>query len=314
MIFPMTNDAQQQATSCDVIGVGAACVDHVCRLPEFPRPDSASNKIRMHGESRVCGGQIATAMATCARLGLRPKYVGAVGADDDGQRIRRELGLRGIDMSDVVELELPTASATILIDDKGERLVLWHRDPHLCVPVERLPKAAIAAARLVHVDDVDPVAATEAARLAREAGVPVTCDIDHITPKTQAMLKLVSHPVFAEQVPLDLTGETNQADALQTIWKRYGTPAVVTLGERGSMGFDGTRIVSVPAFLVDPIDTTGAGDVFRAGYIYGILQGWEMAERLRFANATAAVSCTRLGAMGGVPSLDEVRLLMGDTA
>jgi sulfofructose kinase len=290
----------------DVIGVGAACLDHVCRLPMFPRPDSASSKVRMHAESRMCGGQTATSLATCARLGLRSKYVGAVGRDDEGRRIQAELSARGVDVSDIVTLDVPTATATILIDDSGERLVLWHRDPRLCLPVDRLPLDDIARARLVHVDDVDQEAAVAAASAARSAGVRVTCDIDHLTPRTEALLSLVSDPVFAEQVPLDLTGETDQGKALRALWQRHHVPVVVTLGERGALAFDGRDLIAVPGFAIDPVDTTGAGDVFRAGFIYGLLHGWPLAERTRFANATAAVSCTRLGAMGGVPSLTEV--------
>lgn len=294
----------------DVIGVGAACVDHVCRLPVFPRSDCASSKVRMHAQWRMCGGQTATALATCAQLGLRTKYVGAVGMDDEGARILTELSARGIDMSDVVRLDVASATATILIDDSGERIVLWHRDPRLGIPVERLPVADIAQARLLHVDDVDPVAALEAARVARRAGVPVTCDIDHITPRTAALLELVSHPVFAEQVPLDLTGQTDQGEALRALSARYGGPVVVTLGERGAMACEGGEIIEVPAFVVDPIDTTGAGDVFRAGFIYGVIRGWPLPQRIRFANAAAAVSCTRLGAMGGVPTMEEINVLL----
>jgi sugar/nucleoside kinase (ribokinase family) len=295
----------------DVIGTGAACVDYVCRLPVFPKPDSASSKVRMHGQSRLCGGQTATALATCARLGLRTKYVGAVGADDDGRRILTELSGRGIDVADVLTLEVPTATATILIDDSGERLVLWYRDRGLSVPPARMPAAAIARARLVHVDDVDQPAAIAAASAARRAGIPVTCDIDHLTPRTEELLALVSDPVFAEQVPLDLTGETDEARALEALFRRFQVPVVVTLGEHGAMAFDGREVIVVPAFRIDPIDTTGAGDVFRAGFIYGLLQGWPLPQRIRFANACAAVSCTKHGAMGGVPSMDEVHALLG---
>lgn len=294
----------------DVIGVGAACVDHVCRLPVFPRSDCTFSKVRMHAEWRMCGGQTATALATCARLGLRTKYVGAVGTDDEGARILTALSGYGIDVSDVARLDVSSATATILIDDSGERLVLWNRDPRLSIPVERLPLADIARAQLLHVDDVDPVAALEAARAARHAGVPVTCDIDHVTPRTAALLELVSHPVFAEQVPLDLTGHTDQGEALRALSARYGVSVVVTLGERGAMACEGTDVFQVPGFPVDPIDTTGAGDVFRAGFIYGVIQGWPLPQRIRFANAAAAVSCTRLGAMGGVPTREEIERLL----
>jgi sugar/nucleoside kinase (ribokinase family) len=147
----------------------------------------------------------------------------------------------------------------------------------------------------------------DAARAARRAGVPVTCDIDHVTPRTAALLELVSHPVFAEQVPLDLTGQTDQGEALRILSARYGVAVVVTLGDRGAMACEGAEIVQVPGFAVDPIDTTGAGDVFRAGFIYGVIQGWPLPQRIRFANAAAAVSCTRLG---GVPTIDEIEGLL----
>jgi sulfofructose kinase len=296
----------------DVIGVGAVCLDHVCRMPVFPRPGCQASKVRLRTESRLCGGQTATALVTCARFGLRTKFVGAIGHDEDGRRILSELAGRGVDVGDVAALDMPTATATILIDDQGERLVLWHRDERLCVPVESLPMDAITRARVVHVDDVDIEAAIAAASVARRAGARVTCDIDHVTPRTATLLEHVTDPVFAEQVPLDVTGLTDQAEALRALWDRYRVPMVVTLGERGALGFDGDTMLAAPAFPVHVVDTTGAGDVFRAGFIFGLQQAWDANNRIRFANAAAAVSCTRLGSMSSAPSLDEVHALMGN--
>jgi sulfofructose kinase len=295
----------------DVVGVGAVCMDHVCRMPVFPRPGCDTSKVRLRAESRLCGGQTATALVTCARFGLRAKFVGAIGRDEDGKRILSELATRGVDVTDVAVLDQATATATILIDDHGERLVLWHRDERLCVPVDRLPMDAITHARVVHVDDVDIEAAIAAASAARRAGARVTCDIDHVTPRTAALLEFVTDPVFAEQVPLDLTGRADQGDALRTLWDRYGVPVVVTLGERGALGFDGDTMMPVPALSVHVVDTTGAGDVFRAGFVFGLRHAWAANNRIRFANAAAAVSCTRLGSMSSAPSLDEVHALMG---
>jgi sulfofructose kinase len=292
----------------DVVGVGASCIDQVCRLPVFPEPTSARDKVRMLSQRRECGGQTATCLSTCASLGLSTAYVGVVGDDDDGRMICRELTARGIDVGRVVARAERSASATILIDQTGERLVLWYRDPDLKYPVDSLPRDLIAAARLVHVDDVDESAALAAARFAREAGLPVTCDIDHVTAGTPELLAHVSHLVFAAQVPLDLTGERDHESALRRLRRTHPGLLVVTLGDHGALALDGDQLYRSPGFHVQPVvDTTGAGDVFRGAFIHALLQGWATPDILRFANAAAAVSCTKAGAMGGVPAPDEVR-------
>jgi sugar/nucleoside kinase (ribokinase family) len=294
----------------DVVGVGASCIDQVCRLPVFPEAGGPRAKVRIQEQARTCGGQVATALATCASLGLRPAYLGAVGNDDDGRRIRGELTSRGIDLVHLEIGKAPSATATILLDATGDRIVLWHRDPALRYPPDRLPADVIAGSRVVHVDDVDVPAALEAARLARSRGVPVTCDIDHVTPGTRELLQLVSHPVFAETVPSQLTGVTDLEGALRALRRHHPGRLVVTVGERGAIGLDGDTLLAAPGFPVTVVDSTGAGDVFRGGYIYGIVKGWSFERQLWFANAAAAVSCTRAGAMGGVPTMAEVEDLL----
>jgi sulfofructose kinase len=296
--------------SWDVIGVGASCVDHVCRLPAIPEPGGVRAKLRMESQTRSCGGQTATALATCSSFGLRAAYLGAVGDDDDGRRIRRELADRGINVDHLLTTPSSTATATILLDPTGERIVLWHREPTLCYPPERLPAAVISSARVLHVDDVDEPAAIEAARLARASDIPVTCDIDHITAATGELLRFISHPVFAESVPLELTGETDPERALRRLRRTHPGRLVVTLGDKGALALDGDTLVAMPAFPVSVVDSTGAGDVFRGAYIYAIVKDWPLATALRFANAAAGVSCTKPGAMAGVPSLREVDALL----
>jgi sugar/nucleoside kinase (ribokinase family) len=294
----------------DVAGIGASCVDQVCRLPVFPEAGGPRAKVRMQDQTRTCGGQIATALATCASLGLRTTYLGAVGEDDDGRRIRSELAARGINLEHIVVSAAPTATAAILLDATGDRIVLWHRDPALRYPPDRLPAAVIAASRVLHVDDVDVPAAIEAAKIARAHGIPVTCDIDHVTPGTRELLQLVSHPVFAESVPMQLTGVSEPERALRALRRAHPGRLVVTVGERGAIALDGDSLLAAPGFPVTVVDSTGAGDVFRGAYIYGIVKGWSLERQLWFANAAAAVSCTKSGAMGGVPVLAEVEDLL----
>jgi sugar/nucleoside kinase (ribokinase family) len=260
----------------------------------------------------VCGGgQMATALATCARFGLRVKYVGATGTDDHGQRIRRELAAHAVDLSDLVIREAFNQYAVILLDEStGERIVLWDRDERLALRESELPAAAIAAAGLIHVDDVDEEAAIRAARIGRAAGRPVTSDLDRLTERTWELVATVTVPILAEHLLAELTGLDDEERALRALRSRHEGLLVVTLGRRGAMALDGDRLHVAPGFEVDAVDTTGAGDVFRGGLIYGLLRGWAVERVLAFANAAAAVSCTRIGAINGIPDLDEISRLL----
>jgi sugar/nucleoside kinase (ribokinase family) len=253
-----------------------------------------------------CGGQTSTAMAACASFGLRAKYVGVVGTDGNGRRIRDELVRRQVDVSDVVVREAANAFAVILIDERtGERIVLWHREDGLRLREEELPAVALATARLVHVDDVDERAAIGAARLARRAGVSVTTDIDRVTSVTMDLMAQATYPILAEHIPTALTGIADVEQALRILRGRFPQVLAVTLGAHGAIALDGDEVVREPAFAVDVADTTGAGDIFRGGFIYGRLHGYDLRGTLRLANAAAALSCRTIGAMAGVPSLEE---------
>lgn len=290
----------------DVVGVGANSVDYVYRLPAYPEPDGPRSKLRITSHRISCGGQIATTLATCAAMGLRAKYVGAVGADGNGQRLRAELLHRGIDLTSVVQREALNAYAVILIGDEvGERVVLWDRADALALHEHELPRDAIASARALHVDDVDQAAGIAAARIGRAAGVLVTSDIDRVTDRTEELIATVTVPIFAEHVPPALTGESDPERALRKIRRTHPGLLVVTLGAHGSMLLDGDRPCHAPAFPITPVDTTGAGDVFRGAFIVGLLRGDAPPGILRFANAAAAVSCTRDGAIDGVPSMED---------
>jgi len=250
-------------------------------------------------------------MCACARLGLRAKYAGVTGTDDNGRRVRRELESRGIDMTDVIIRDAQNQFAVILVDEtNGDRIVLWDRDEKLIMREREIPVDAIGQARVLHVDDVDQGAAIRAAQVARELAVPSTSDIDRLTDRTEELIDAVSIPIFAEHVPTRVTGLNDQEEALRRLRKPHHRLLIVTLGEQGAMALDGDRIHYVPAFHVTATDTTGAGDVFRAGFIYALLRQWPTEELLRFANAAAAVSCTRLGALGGIPALHEVESLV----
>ena len=305
-----------------MIGVGANSTDFVYRLPEYPVADGPLSKLRISSHERSPGGQIATALSACAALGLKTSYVGTISSDQNGDFIREALSTRGIDLARAVIRPAPNPFAVILVAEgqtthglqrgsgQGERIVLWDRPAEMVLRPADLPPDLATAARLVHVDDVDPDAAIAAGKLAIAAGVPVTSDIEAARPKTPAILDAVTIPMFAEHVPADLTGERDLERGLRILRQRHPGMLVVTLGARGAAMLDGQRFIRQPAFPVDVVDTTGAGDVFRAGFIYALLRGDAPEGLLRFACAAAAVSCTRPGAIASVPTLDEVNALL----
>ena len=295
----------------DVIGVGANSVDYVYRLPAYPERQGPNAKMRISSHTLCTGGQVATMLCTCAAMGLRAKYIGATGTDDNGRRVREELTRRGIDMDDAVIRDCTNQFAVIMVDEHaGERIVLWDRAEALLLRTRELPADVLALARAVHVDDVDQEAAIAAARIAREAGRIVSSDIDRITPRTEELVSAVTIPIFAEHVPEALTGERDFERALRKLRRLNAGLMIVTLGPKGAMALDGDRVYHEPAFQVDAVDTTGAGDVFRGALIAALLKGSAAREAIRFANAAAGLSCTRLGAINGVPTYEEAESLI----
>jgi sulfofructose kinase len=291
----------------DVVGVGANSVDFVYRLPHYPRADSAFAKLPITDHLVSCGGQVTTALATCVAMGLRASYIGTIGSDDNGGRMRDELTRRGIDISHAIVRDGPNPFAVILLDDRdGERVVLWRRDPRAALEARDINPDAVRSARLVHVDDVDLDASVEAARIARQHGLPVTSDIERTTDGVGALIAAVNVPIFAEHVPTTLTGDADMERALKGLRQPHHSMVCVTRGARGAMLLEGDTVHQEPGVHVKTVDTTGAGDVFRGAFIFALLRGDAPREILRFANAAAALSCTTVGAMNSVPTLSDV--------
>jgi sugar/nucleoside kinase (ribokinase family) len=231
-------------------------------------------------------------------MGLRASYVGAFGRQDPALDLRAELVRRNVAVDFCVTRDVPNGYAVILIDDRrGERVVLWQRDSRLALQPDEIPPAAIVHARLLHVDDVDEEAALKAASIARDAGMPVTSDIERVSDRTPDLVAAVTVPIFAEHVPSRLTGRDDIEESLRLLRRPHHMMLCATLGARGAVLLEGDRIHRVAGCPVNAIDTTGAGDVFRGAFIYAYLRGDSPGDILRFANTAAAASCTRLGAI-----------------
>ena len=294
----------------DVVGIGENSVDLIYRVPHLT---GAGDKVRATSCRRLLGGQVATTLATCAGLGLRTRYVGTFGNDDHGRLIRSELEQRGIDTSFASVRYAANRHAVILVDERtGERTIVWQRDPALTLQPEQVTAAMLDGARLLHVDNVDEDAAVAAARRARGAGMIVTTDIDQVSERTPELVAAATFPILAERVPCALTGEADPVRALRALRRQHDGMLCVTLGTRGSLLLDGDRLYEAPAFRVHAVDSTGAGDVFRGALIASLLRGDAPEAMLRFANAAAALSCTREGAIAGAPGLADVTQFLAE--
>jgi sulfofructose kinase len=202
----------------------------------------------------------------------------------------------------------------IIVDGGGERTVLCRRDERLLLQPEDLERAWIVNARALHVDGYETAAATLAARWAREAGIPVIADLDEVYDGVHALMENVDYLIVSRDFPCRLTGERSLEQALRRMQVRYGCRmTAATLGQEGVLAWDGSRFHLHPAYRVGVVDTTGAGDIFHAGFIYGLLQGWPLARQLDFACAAAALNCTASGARGGIRTVDTVEKLMATT-
>ena len=201
--------------------------------------------------------------------------------------------------------------AFILVDDTGERTVLWKRDNNLTLRAEELKQEWIVGARALHVDGHDTAAAIQAATWARASGVPVIADLDEVYPGVQGLLGSVDYLIASRDIPGRLTGEANLRAALRALQSKYGYRlTAATLGHEGVIAWDGLQFHYAAAFRVDSVDTTGAGDIFHAGFIYGLLQGWPLARQLDFACAAAALNCRAIGARGGIQSVKAIENLI----
>src|SRR5258707_5813619 len=269
----MTNSSK-----VDVVGVGLNAPDTLIPVAHYP---SRGSKVEFRSAKVLPGGQVATAMIACQQWGLRARYIGKVGDDIAAELHRSEFTRLGVEAHLFTAPGCPSQQAFILVDDGGERTVLWKRDDRLTFRPEELQRDWIVHSRALHVDGHDTAAASAAAGWARAAGVPVIADLDELYPGVEELLQSVDYLITSRDIPGRLTKELDLRKSLPVLREQFGSPlTAATLGEQGVLAWDGTRFHYAPAFRVQPIDTTGAGDIFHAGFLYGLLRGLALPRRL----------------------------------
>jgi sulfofructose kinase len=297
-----------KSSKVDLVGVGLNATDTVIPLSKYPPRGS---KVEYRSATVLPGGQVASTVVACQQWGVRTRYVGKLG-DDEAARLHREaFAHAGVETKLVTVPGGASPQSLILVDEEGERTVLCRRDERLILQPTELDREWIVNARALHVDGYDTAAATIAAHWARAAGIPVIADLDEVYPGVEELLANIDYLIVSRDFPRRLMAEDDLEEALRRMQRRYGCLlTAATLGEDGVLAWNGKQFHHTPAFCVSVVDTTGAGDIFHAGFIYGLLQDWPLERQLDFACAAAALNCTAVGARGGIQTLDAIENLV----
>jgi sugar/nucleoside kinase (ribokinase family) len=292
----------------DAVGFGTNAVDHLISVPEYP---AFNSKVELTGHLVAAGGEAASTMAGLRRLGLTTAYAGRFGDDREGDMGIQSLIDEGVDISYAERVPgARTQIAFSMIDERsGERTIIWHRDKTLAWDELDAPVAAARRGRVLHLTPHDTRACIRMAKAAKRSGVVVTIDVDNLFEGIDELLPLIDVCIASAEFPERLVGIPDTRTALRQIHSRFGCPVVgVTLGSSGSLfmcgdSFFETGSIPVPGGCVD---TTGAGDAFRTGFLFGMLTGEPVESCARTANAVASLKCRRLGARDALPNINEL--------
>lgn len=289
-----------------VVGLGQCSLDILASLEQYPSVDSKCDldNVLIQG-----GGPVATALVTLARLAVPSVFLGCVGDDDFGRRIVSGLEAEGVDCRHLqVDSGASSQFSFVAVErEGGRRTIFCHRGSCRPLVTEDLPTERIGSSRLLHLDGTHLSAALAAARLARENGVITVLDGGSWRPGIEKLLPLIDHLVVSARFARHLLPGKPVQEALPLLMATGCQAATVTDGDCGShtQSRDGESFYQ-PAFAVKSVDSTGCGDVFHGGYLFGLLQNWSLRRTVRFSAACAAIKSTALGGRTAIPTLLEV--------
>ena len=289
----------------DCIGIGMCPFDYGLLVDEYP----AANTKTVAGQvSRGGGGPAPNAVYTLATLGCTVGLVASLGDDSQGNAILNELRNAGIDTAAVRrDSSVETPHAHIIVDgSNGYRTVILSSDDLPEIRPEQVPAGYLNRTRLLTLDSRPTPAIIEMVKRAKSHGVKVMLDAGSVHEYTDDLLPLVNYPVTSQSFVRQYFGHSDPHRAAATLVEAGAELAGVTLGSAGSVLVDPNGVAEIPAFPVKAVDTTGAGDLYHGGLLYGILHGWTLEQTGQFASAVAAIGCRSLGARSGLPLLAQV--------
>lgn len=292
----------------DAVGFGTNAVDYLIVVPEYP---AFNSKVELDNYTQLAGGEIASTMAGLARLGMKTSYAGRFGKEPTGDFGMKSLRDEGVDLTFAEEIAgAQTQIAFIVIDKRnGERTIIWKRDEKLHYTPEEAPVEMVRSTKIFHATPHDTAACVKMAREAKKHGAIVSIDVDNLFEGLDEMIPLIDIFISSSDFPEKLVGIKDRRDSLREIKRRYGCAIVgMTLGDSGSLIFCGDRFIETKGYDVPGgcRDTTGAGDAFRVGFLYGLLTGETVETAAEMANAVAALKCRAVGARTSLPDLAEL--------
>jgi ribokinase len=292
-----------KTTQFHVVGLGQCCLDYIVTVDSYPPPDSKCEYTDMVIQG---GGPVGTALVALARWGLSCAIAGVIGDDRFGSMIRASLEEEGVDTTGLLVRRTSDSQFAFIVAEPGlgRRTVFWRRPTGPPPRPDELNAGMIRHARVFHTDGLFIEAALAASREARDAGAAVVVDAGSLR---EGMLDLAGvSDVFltSEKFARQLVGDNPPLDACKRLRELGPQVTGVTLGPKGYVALDGDRVIERPAHPAEAVDTTGCGDVFHAGFIYGLVKGWSAERGLDFAAWAAARSSEQLGGRSGIPLVE----------
>lgn len=288
-----------------VTGIGQCSWDYLAVIDSYPDADT-KKEITVWEEQG--GGPVATALIALSRLGVRCRFYGITGSDPEGEKIRESLISEGIDISGLKKRDNASSQkAFIAIEGgSGKRTIFWKRPSGEELRPKELGGDFLKGAGFLLLDGLMKEVSLFAAEKAYSMGIPSMLDAGKMRDGMIDIARLCNYVVASEEFARGIGWDGNPEVLGRDINNLGFKVTTVTLGSMGSISFINEDIIHVPAFPVDVVDTTGAGDVFHGGYIYGLLRGWDIRDTVRFASAMAALKCRAVGGRTAIPSLTEV--------
>ncbi len=292
-----------------VTGIGQCCLDYLALVDSYPKVDTKKEVLQWEEQG---GGPVATALVSLARLGIRCRFHGIIGDDDAGRKIRRSLKCNHVDIGGLRKRNDASSQVAFIVIEKGsgKRTIFWKRPSCHELRPKELGSDFLRKSNFLLIDGLMKIASLYAAKKARDMHIPVMLDAGKLREGMLDIAKICDYVVASEEFAKDLGWNGKPEAFRKTVEELRPKVLTITLGEGGSVTFLENRYFHVPAYKVHVLDTTGAGDVFHGGYIFGILQGWNIVKVIKFASAFAALKCRKIGGRAGIPDLCNVLRFM----
>lgn len=287
-----------------ILGIGESVIDKIHIIQDHTKNWPISPAL----EDKYIGGPVLSALILLSRLNLNCTFLTSIGKDNEGKIIKQKLDEENVKI--IANLEEKTKVNTILINTKnGQREKLRGTIKH--APLKDIPTEFIQQFDLIIIDRHEREAFYEVIRKKKPSTKIVIDPSTEISDFTLDMLKYSDYPILPIESLVKIDKSKELATCLQILYKICQKPIIITAGELGSLIYDGKKLELIPALKIKAVDTTGAGDIYRGAFSYGIVHNWSIKECAKFANTVAALQCTKIGNVSAIPSKEEIKLFTG---